>query len=132
MKRRTFKKLVMFCTRPRVCPEMKAEVVKQAAREVAFDHGMDLKITLSIQGWGDPEIFAIDGHRLEEVTKVEQKVGAHANIVSVQHKFKFPGCRVLDEEIVKRILAREERLLGELDKLELSEVCLSHPPFKAT
>ena len=45
MKRRTFKKLVMFCTRPRVCPEMKAEVVKQAAREVVFDHGMDLKIT---------------------------------------------------------------------------------------
>ena len=127
MKRRTFKKLVMFCTRPRVCPEMKAEVVKQAAREVAFDQSMDLKITLSIQGWGDPEIFAIDGHRFKEVTKVEQKVGAHANIVSVlQHNKKYPwACRVLDEEIVERILAREERHLGELDKLELSRVDLS-------
>ena len=124
LNRRTFKKLVMFCTRPRVCPEMKAEVVKQAAREVVFDHGMDLKITLSIQGWDDPEISAIDGHRLKEVTKVEQKVGAYTNIVSVQHNKKYPG-RVLDEEIVKGILAREERHLGELDKLELSRVDLS-------
>ena len=108
---------------------MKAEVVKQAAREVVYDHGMDLKITLSIQGWGDPEIFAVDGHRLKEVTNVEQKVGAHANIVSVQQNsgspFIYPSCRDLHEEIVKRILAREGRHLGELDKLELSRVELS-------
>ena len=84
MKKRTFKKLVMFCTRPRVCPEMKAEVVKQAAREVAFDHGMDLKITLAIQSWGDPELFVVNGFRFEEVANVEERVGIRATIVAVE------------------------------------------------
>ena len=85
-KRRTLKKLVRFCTRPRICPEMKFEVLKQAAREIGYDSGMSLKVTLSIQGWGDPELFSVDGHRLKEVTNVEEKVRAHATIVSVQHK----------------------------------------------
>ena len=123
-KRRTLKKLVLFCTRDRICPEMKFEVLKQAAREIGYDSGMSLKVTLSIQGWGDPEIFSVDGHRLKELTNVEEKVGAHATIVSVQHNRQYPRCKVLDEVIVKQILAREDRHLGELDKLDLSRVDL--------
>ena len=116
-------KLVIFCTRGSICPEMKAEVVKVATRGIVFDHGMDLKISLSIQGWGDPEIFAVDGHRLKEVTNVEEKVGAHATIVAVQQNKELgEDLAALDEKIVKQILAWVD--LGELEKLELNGVDL--------
>ena len=118
--KRTLNKLVIFCTRDSVCSEMRAEVLKVAARGIAFGFGMDLKITLSIQGWGDPELFAVDGHHFVEIAKTEEKIGTHAPIVSVQ-QYKF---KVLDKGIVKQILAHEDHHHSALAKLELSKVKL--------
>ena len=116
-------KLVIFCTRDCVCPEIRSEAVKVAARGIVYSHCIDLKITLSIQSWGDPEVFAVDGHRLKEVTDVEDKVGAQAMIVAVQQNKELGlDLAVLDGKIVKQILARED--LGELEKLELNGVDL--------
>ena len=85
--------------------------------------GADLKISLTIQSWGDPELFAVDGNRFEEVADVEDWVGVQANIVAVQQAEEHPP-EVVDQEIVEMILARDDCCLGELDKLELRRVDL--------
>ena len=92
-------KLVGFCTRDGVCREIKAEVVKLAARGIVYDDGMDLKITITIQSWGDPELFAVDGDRFEEVANVEEWVGVEATIVAVQQAEKHRP-EVVKQEIV--------------------------------
>ena len=95
----TLMKLVGFCTRDGVCREIKAEVVKLAARGIVYDDGMDLKITITIQSWGDPELFAVDGDRFEEVANVEEWVGVEATIVAVQQAEKHRP-EVVKQEIV--------------------------------
>ena len=112
-------KLVIFCTRDSVCQEIRSEAVKVAARGIVYSHGIDLKISLSIQSWGDPEVFAVNGNRLKEVTDVEGKVGAHATIVAVQQE-KKNLFNLLNMKIEKQILARDD--LGQLEKVELNSV----------
>ena len=141
----TLKRLVTFCSRDLVCPEIRSEVLKVAARGMVYNPGtswqgsvygrMELKITLTIQGWNDPECFAVDGGRLEELANIEEKVGVQATTLSVQQYEKCPcggecGCDyLLDlEKVVKNILARD---LGKLEKLELSSVNLrGELPYK--
>ena len=149
----TLKRLVAFCSRDLVCPEIRSEVLKVAARGMVYNPGtswhgsvygrMEFKITLTIQGWNDPELFAVDGGRLEELANIEEKVGVHATILSVQQYEKCRcggwswvglgwecGCNyLLDlEKVVKNILARD---LGKLEKLELKHVNLrGELPYK--
>jgi len=125
---------VIFCTRDIVCPEMRSEVLKVAARGIAYVNGisMDLKFTLSIQGWGDPELFVVDGHRFGELTNIEEKIGAQVTVVSVQQHQVFlingiwfdevDEMDEMDEGVVKQILAHGDHQHGGLDKLKLIEV----------
>ena len=121
----TLHKLVIFCTRDSICPEMQYEVLKIAARGIAFGQDRkELKFTLSIQGWGDPELFDIDGDHFAELSQIEKKIGVQVAIVSVQ-QFEFftishdpvagvvlTESLVLDERIVKQLLLREVDKLG--------------------
>ena len=124
----TLQRLVIFCTRDSVCPEMRSEVLKVAARGIAYGYGMNLKFTLSLQGWGVPELFAVDGDQFGELTNIEEKIGAQATVVSIQqHKLRTElgmGFHVPDEGIVKQILARGEHQHEGLDELRLTEVML--------
>ena len=134
----TLKRLVAFCSRDLVCPEIRSEVLKVAARGMVYNPGtswhgsvygrMELKITLTIQIWNDPELFAVDGGRLEELSNLEEKVGVHATILSVQQYEKCPcggecGCDYLLDlgKVFKKILSWD---LGELENLELRSVNL--------
>ena len=132
----TVGKLVTFCTRDNVCREIKAEVVKLAAQGIADGSDMDLKITLAIQSWGDPELFVVNGFRFEEVANVEERVGVRATILAVEQADRewwcggVPVVETVYQQIVEMILARNDRCLGGLDRLELVGVnlCLSENP----
>ena len=132
----TLRRLVAFCSRDLVCPEIRSEVLKVAARGMVYNPGrlgslygrMEFKITLTIQGWNDPELFAVDGGRLEELANIEEKVGVHATILSVQQYEKCPcggecGCDYLLDlgKVFKKILSWD---LGDLEKLDLRSVNL--------
>ena len=94
----TLKRMVEFCNQANVSPEMRSEVVKVAAGMIEFPEPAnfdsfesatdpeysEIKISLSIQGWGYPQTFEVDGNRLEELTNVEDKLGAQTTIVAIE------------------------------------------------
>ena len=81
---------------------MRSEVLKVAARGIAYGYGMNLKFTLSIQGWGVPELFAVDGDQFGELTNIEEKIGAQATVVSIQRTELGMGFHVPDEGLSNR------------------------------
>ena len=106
-------------------PEMMPEVVKEAARR--FPVSENVKLTIAIQSWGNPESFEVGGIFLETLTRVAEDVGAKFAITEVQDSatgFRFPGFMRLIEPIFKLIdghVAQQEQMLT---RLELKEVSL--------
>ena len=82
----TLKRMVEFCTQAKVGPEMRSEVVKVAAGmiELPGPERPEIKIRLAIQSWGSPETLEVNGNRLEELTKVEEKLGTKATILAIE------------------------------------------------
>ena len=101
-------------------PEMMSEVVKEAARR--FPVSENVKLTIAIQSWGNPETFEVDGNFLKELTRVAEAVEAKFAITEVQdsaakkQRFIKPIFELIDAHIAQQ---------GEmLSRLELKEVSL--------
>ena len=106
-------------------PEMMAEVVREAAQR--FPVLGNIKITIAIQSWGEPETFEVDGNKLKELTRVADAVGA--KFVIKRLKESESGDLKTDQLIFQPFstlidahIAQQEE--GLLDKLELDKVSL--------
>ena len=106
-------------------PEMMAEVVREAAQR--FPVLGNIKITIAIQSWGEPETFEVDGNKLKELTRVADAVGA--KFVIKRLKESESGDLKTDQLIFQPFstlidahIAQQEE--GLLDKLELNKVSL--------
>ena len=125
----TLKRMVEFCNQANVSPEMRSEVVKVAAGMIEFPEPAnfdsfesatdpeysEIKISLSIQGWGYPQTFEVDGNRLEELTNVEDKLGARTTIVAIE-AYSGP---IKDIQKIKLISDRLCQNPGELTWVDL-------------
>ena len=83
------------------------------------------KVKVSIQGWGTPATFEIDGSHLSDLTMAARKVGANFTIKEV---FGWPGHATLK---LIAALVNEHQLKGEegLLKLDLSSSNIHHIYF---
>ena len=131
----TLKRMVDFCNEANLSPEMRLEVVKVVAGMIEFefprpasfdcdsfesfdaeDPENEIMIRLTIQGWGYPQTFEVDGNRLEELTNVEENLGVRATIVAIK---AYSG----PIEDLLRILLIADRLSrnpGEVTRLDLA------------
>ena len=105
--------------------EMKAEVVKAAAREMKpSDHRYRINVKVSVSGWGDtPDIFEVDGDSMEEftmvarsrnpsLTSVASTVGARFNIVEVHctKSISDYSTRRILSEIAKHVKRQDDKM----------------------
>jgi len=127
----TLKRMVDFCIEAKLSQEMRSEVVKVVAGMIEFPQPGDfdcdffesfdpvdpeIMIRLTIQGWGHPETFEVDGNRLEELTNVEENLGVQATIVEIK-AYSGP---FEDVQKIKLISDRLSRNPGELTWLDLA------------
>ena len=117
----TLKRMVEFCTQTKVGPQMRSEVVKVAAgmTELPGPERPEIKIRLTIQSWGSPKTLEVNGDRLQELTKVEEKLGSKATILAIEAS----SGHVQDTRI-KLISDRVSQNPGELALVDLSYVNL--------
>ena len=105
------------------CSEMWQEILKEVAARSPFIEGQaQVKITLSIQGWGIADTVEVDGGCLEEINRVAEAVGAKFKIKEVIDLGKMK--RSLN--IFKLIAAKVDQQGEGLVKLEFGTVTLSH------
>ena len=107
-------------------PEMMSEVVKEAARR--FPLVQNVKLTITIQSWGNPDTVEVDGENLEDLTKVSQAVGAKFTITEVQDlETHITGGLLSHQSTFRLIAAHLAQQKERLSKLELTKVNLSLP-----
>ena len=112
--------LVLFGSRK--IPEMMAEVLKETASRMSRlsndpykkkdGHG-NVKIVLSVQGWGSPSVYQVYGDHLEKLVHVANTVGSSFTIVEVEH-----GRGALRFALWKQIAAHVKHQGETLDKLD--------------
>ena len=99
---------------------MMAEVLKETALRMSrlsidpqkMKNG-NVKIMLSIQGWGSPSVYQVYGDHLEELVQVANTVGSTFTILEVEH-----GRGVLRFALWKQIAAHVKRQGETLNKLD--------------
>ena len=107
-------------------PEMMAEVLKETARRMSRPGNEPQKIRagyvkmmLSIQGWGSPDVYELDGDHLEKLAQVATTVESSFTILEVEQQ----GNRIPEGNtsipLWKQIVAHVECQGETLDKLDL-------------
>ena len=114
--------LVIFWSRGG-CSEMRQEVLKEVASRSPFIEGQgQVKVTVSIQGWGTADSLEVDRVCLEELNRVAAAVGAKFKIKEVQDFGKMKQSL----NMWKLIAAKVDQQAEGLAKLEFGTVTLSH------